>query len=43
MSEEEKNKRREYQRRRYCNMSEEQKNKKREQARNIYYMSTWVY
>ena len=36
MTEEEKNKRREYERNRYCNLSEE-KNKKREYGRNRYY------
>ena len=35
MTEEEKNKRREYERNRYCNLSE--KNKKREYVRNRYY------
>ena len=37
MSEEEKSKRNEYERNRYCKMSEEQKNKKRECARNRYH------
>ena len=37
MTEEEKNKRREFERNRYCNLSEEEKNKKREYVRNRYY------
>ena len=37
MTEEEKNKRSEYERNRYCNFSEEEKNKKREFVRNRYY------
>ena len=37
MTEEQKNKRREYERHRYRNLSEEQKNKKRGYVRNRYY------
>ena len=40
MTEEEKNKKREYERNRYCRMSEEQKSKRREYARNRYHMIT---
>ena len=38
MTEEQKNKRREYERNRHCNMTEEEKNKRRECARNRYHM-----
>ena len=37
MTEEQKNKRRDYERNRYRNLSEEEQNKKREYVRNRYY------
>ena len=42
MTEEHKNKRKEYEKIKNCNMTEEEKNRRREYARNRYHMMTKV-